>query len=97
MRNLHWLGIAIPLNYCRGYSASNGAISRYNTQRRQKPNFPKMYFLQADARALLLYDEQLRALGTMNSQNRDLLNRFFSADPSKRIMYDRNHMIKIKN
>ena len=43
-------------------SAVDGAISRYNQFRKKHPNFPKMYFIQADATALLNTESQKNAL-----------------------------------
>lgn len=57
-------------------SQVNGAISRYNTFKKKKPNFPKMYFIQADARAVLEYDTQVKIL-SMDEPNKKLLERFF--------------------
>uniref|UniRef100_A0A6C0BER3 mRNA (guanine-N(7))-methyltransferase n=1 Tax=viral metagenome TaxID=1070528 RepID=A0A6C0BER3_9ZZZZ len=56
----------------------NGAISRYTALRKNKPNVPKMYFLQADGKCLLNYDDQIKALSGMDSNNKLLLQKFFS-------------------
>jgi len=65
------------------YSAVNGAVSRYNQQRKRKPNFPRMYFIQADGGAKLDYEEQNKVLGGMNQDNRKLINQFFGENPTK--------------
>lgn len=70
-------------------SPSDGAISRYNTQRKKKPDFPRMFFIQADGRALLNYDDQNKALGGMSDKNKQLINQFFSKDDKKRTKFDR--------
>ena len=72
-------------------SPVDGAISRYNAFRRKKPNFPKMYFIQADARALFDYDSQVQALGGMDDLNKKLLQKFFPNvdEGQKRSMFDR--------
>jgi SAM-dependent methyltransferase len=60
------------------YSAVDGAISRYNQQRKKKPNFPKMHFIHADCGTKLHYDDQNRALGGMNQENKILIDKFFN-------------------
>jgi hypothetical protein len=65
------------------YSAVDGAISRYNQQRRNKPNFPKMHFIHADCGTKLNYEEQNRALGGMIPENKQLIERFFGKSPTK--------------
>lgn len=58
-------------------SPVDGAISRYNAFRKKKPNFPKMYFIQADARALFDYESQIKCLSGMDDANKKLLQKFF--------------------
>src|SRR6185503_3712996 len=72
-------------------SPVNGAISRYNAFRKKKPNFPKMYFIQADARAILDYDSQVKSLSGMDDYNKKLLYQFFptSGDESPKSLFDR--------
>jgi len=70
-------------------SPTDGAISRYDKLNKQHPNFPRMYFINADAGALLNYDEQLKALGTMSGKNKTLINKFFPKDTNKITMFDR--------
>jgi hypothetical protein len=69
-------------------SAVDGCASRY-AQQRKRPNFPKMYFIQADAGALLNLEDQSRALSGMSNDNKQLLDKFFSKDEKKRTMFDR--------
>jgi SAM-dependent methyltransferase len=69
------VGIDIDVEGFR--SPVNGAISRYNAFRKKKPNFPKMYFIQADARAILDYDSQVKCLSGMDDVNKKLLEKFF--------------------
>jgi SAM-dependent methyltransferase len=59
------------------YSGSNGALSRYQDFKKKFPNFPKMNFLVADGGALLTVEDQTRALGTMNDQNKKLITDIF--------------------
>ncbi len=60
------------------YSAVDGAISRYNQQRKKKPNFPKMHFIHADCGTKLHYDDQNRSLGGMTQDNKNLMDKFFN-------------------
>ena len=69
-------------------SPVDGAVSRYNRQRKKKPNFPDMYFIQADARAILEYDTQVKALSGMDDRNKRLLERFFPTT-GKKMLFDR--------
>lgn len=71
-------------------SPQDGAISRYNQLRKTHPNFPQMFFIQADAGVLLNYEDQYKALGGISSKNADLMKRFFSSDDSKRTKFDRH-------
>lgn len=65
------------------FSAVNGAISRYNNSRKNKPNFPKMEFIHADCGTKLTYDDQNRVLGGMNNENRLLINKYFGSQSSQ--------------
>jgi SAM-dependent methyltransferase len=65
------------------FSAVNGAVSRYNNSRRNKPNFPKMDFIHADAGTKLTYEDQNRVLGGMNNDNRILINKYFGSQSTK--------------
>jgi len=69
--------VGIDLSQDGIMSPVDGAISRYNQMRKKKPNFPKMHFIHADARSLLTYKDQARALSGMTSDNAKLLNKFF--------------------
>ena len=39
-----------------------------------------MYFIQADSAVKLNYDEQYRAIGGMNQENKQLFDKFFPND-----------------
>lgn len=73
----HYVGIDVDLNGL--VAATDGALSRYRQLKKNHPNFPPMYFIHGDARVLLNYDDQLRALGSMSDQNKALLEKFFPA------------------
>lgn len=83
----HYVGIDVDAEGLK--SQVNGAISRYNTFKKKKPNFPKMFFIQADARAELQYDVQTKILN-MDEPNKKLLERFFPSSTSddKPSLYD---------
>jgi len=70
-------------------SAVDGAESRYAQMRKTHPNFPEMSFIQADAGALLTYEDQNRVFGGMSGNNQKLLNKFFSSDQDKKVKFDR--------
>ena len=65
------------------YSAIDGAISRYNQQRKRKPNFPRMYFIHGDCGTKLNYEDQNKVLGGMHNENKKLLEQFFGSNPTK--------------
>jgi hypothetical protein len=73
-------------------SPVDGAISRYNAFRKKKPNFPKMYFIQADARAPFEYESQIQCLSGMDDVNKKMIQKFFpsiSSDSQPRSLFDR--------
>ena len=65
------------------YSAIDGAISRYNQQRKRKPNFPRMYFIHGDCGTKLNYEDQNKVLGGMHNENKKLIEQFFGTNPTK--------------
>lgn len=69
-------------------NSTDSAVSRYQNSKKTHANFPPMYFIQANPANLLKYDEQVKILGKMNSDNKNLFNRFFTWD-DKRIIFDR--------
>ncbi len=70
------------------HSPVNGAYSRYNEQRKRKANFPKMYFIHADGSIKLNYDDQYKALGGMNQENKQLIEKFFPNDTKLGTKFD---------
>lgn len=70
-------------------SPVDGALSRYNQMKKNKPNFPRMFFIHADGGVLLNYDDQVKALGGMSDKNKQLMAQFFSTEESKRTKFDR--------
>lgn len=59
------------------YSGSDGALSRYQDNKKKFPGWPRMNFLVADGGALLTVEDQTRALGTMSDQNKKMLLNIF--------------------
>ena len=69
-------------------SANDGCLSRYNNEKKKRPNYPKMYFIHADSSAKLNYESQEQALKGMTVENKNLMLKFFSSD-NKKILFDR--------
>jgi SAM-dependent methyltransferase len=70
-------------------SAIDGAMSRYNQLRKTHDAFPKMDFIQGDLGAIMDYENQYKALGGMNKENKDLIEKYFPSDPNKKHLFDR--------
>lgn len=72
-------------------SPVDGAISRYLTFKKKKPNFPKMNFIQADARALFDHDSQMKCLSGMDDINKKMLLKYFPtvSEGQKSSVFDR--------
>lgn len=68
--------------------AVNGAISRYNKEKARRPNFPKMYFIQADATAKLDLPSQKNALNVRKLENEEFFTQFFSDDKKGKTLFD---------
>lgn len=83
----YYVGIDIDNNGI--ISPTDGAISRYNKLKKTHPRFPNMYFIHADAGALLNYEEQKKALGTMTEANKRLIERFFKEEKKETVKFDR--------
>jgi SAM-dependent methyltransferase len=75
-------------------SPDDGAISRYNNFRKKKPDFPRMYFIQADARAVLDLESQRKVLSGMDNRNESLIKKFFPiSSDEKNIKYQKFDVI----
>lgn len=70
-------------------SPVDGALSRYNQLRKNKPNFPRMFFIHADGGVLLNLEDQMKTLGGMSDKNKQLIEQFFSKDPKEKTRFDR--------
>jgi SAM-dependent methyltransferase len=69
-------------------SSFDGAVARYEKQRKIHADYPKMFFMQADAGAELDIDSQKIAFGSNSIYNEQYLSNFFSKDPKKRVLFD---------
>jgi len=67
-------------------NATDGAITRYNQQKKTHRNFPPMFWINANPSNILNETEQEKVLGRMNKENRDLINKFFG---DKKYIFDR--------
>ena len=81
--------VGVDVSYEGLMSAVDGAVSRYNKEKKKYPNFPKYYFIHGDASVPLDYDNQNRILGGMSNENKFLINKFFNSEPNKRTVFDR--------
>jgi SAM-dependent methyltransferase len=70
-------------------SAVDGAVSRYSKMRTQKPNFPQMHWIQADATAEFDIESQKKALNASHFEGENSFIKFFSKEPKKRMLFDR--------
>jgi len=71
--------VATDVNESSLFSGSDGAVSRYNVMKKKMPNFPKMFFIVADAGQQLDYTNQA-TMGKMNDENIKLLKQVFGND-----------------
>ena len=69
-------------------SGTNCAVARYQNLKRGHPDFPPMFFIQANPANLLQYDEQQKIIGKMSSDNKKTFDKFFTWDKQK-ILFDR--------
>ena len=56
------------------------AIARYHNYKKGKKDFPPMFFIQANPANLLQWDEQIKLLGRMSSDNKHMFEKFFTWD-----------------
>ena len=68
--------VALDVNESSIFSGSDGALSRYNVMKKKMPNYPKMFFLVADAGQKLDYQNQSTVIKS-NEQNTKLLKQIF--------------------
>ena len=69
-------------------SATRSAVSTYQHLKNTKPNVPPMYFIQGDAGLLFKYENQIKVTGTLNNENKELMNKYLNFENPK-IIFDR--------
>jgi SAM-dependent methyltransferase len=82
------LYVGIDPDYDALIDSSDGALARYKNLKKSHERFPPMFFIQSNAGIYLQYDEQIKALGKMNSDMKNNFNKFFTWDNSRTI-FDR--------
>ena len=60
------------------YSASDGAVKRYEASKSKFPGFGKVTYLQADAGVILNSNEQSKSFPNMNKQNKSNMDTIFA-------------------
>lgn len=81
--------VGVELDISNIMSAADGAVSRYRQLKKTHEAFPPFHFINGDGSALLTPEDQLKAMGNTSDKNMTLMKKFFSADPSKRTLFDR--------
>lgn len=69
-------------------TGTNCAVARYQNLKSTHPDFPPMFFVQANPANLLQFEEQEKIIGKMNFDNKKLFDRFFTWDKNKTV-FDR--------
>ena len=82
------LCIGIDIDTDTLLNSSDGALSRYNFLKKNKPNFPKMLFVTGTPCNLLQYDEQIKIFGKLNNDAKHIYDKYFTFDEN-RILFDR--------
>lgn len=72
--------VGIDIGYNDLFSSIDGAISRYNNNKRKNKTFPDMEFLLADGSVELNHASQIKSLGKMSDKNKGDLIRIFGKD-----------------
>ena len=69
-------------------NSTDGAIARYKNQKKIHDRYPPCFFINASAGNLLELSEQIKVLGGMSIENKNLINKFFTWD-NNRTIFDR--------
>lgn len=72
--------VGIDINYEDLYSATNGAVSRYNHLKKILPGFGKVQYIQADGSIIFNSKEQEKKINNMSKENKNLLDKVFTKD-----------------
>ncbi len=70
--------VGIDVDFEGIYSATDGAISRYNFLKTKFPDFGKVSFIQADGGIILNSEEQLKAIPNLSKDNIKALDKHFT-------------------
>lgn len=70
--------VGIDTDYETLFSALNGAVHRYNENKKKYPDFTDMTFINADANSLLNTKDQLKAIPKMSVENKNIIDKVFS-------------------
>ena len=72
------------------FSATDGAVSRFQTFKRKFPNFPKCTFMVADAGVKFNLENQEKVLGVVSEQNKQTIKQVFgkSVDDNRHEKFD---------
>lgn len=69
-------------------NATDGAVTRYKQQKARHDRFFPAYFANATDSALLQYDEQVKVMGRLRSEDKKVFDKFLTWN-DKRTMFDR--------
>ena len=81
-----YVGFDINLDALK--NSTDGAIARYKNQKKIHDRYPPCFFINASAGNLLELSEQIKVLGGMSIENKNLINKFFTWD-NNRTIFDR--------
>lgn len=70
--------VGVDVDFEGLYSSIDGAVKRYEKQKKIYPDFGKMTFIQADGGVLLNSEEQNKSIPKMSKENKDNIERIFS-------------------
>ena len=79
------LYIGIDVSY-EGLFSIGGALSRYEKIKQKINNIPPMHFIHADAGGILQLNQQTKIIGTMSSENKQLIEKYFDGKYKFNIM-----------
>jgi len=63
------------------FTIQDSAMNRYMSAKKKNPNYPPMYFIQADATSIFNYNNQIKVLGGMSKKNAEIMNTYMGDEP----------------
>ena len=72
--------VGIDVDYEGIYSATDGAISRFNYLKKKFPDFGKIAYLQADGGLEFNVDSQEKGLTSLSNENKNMIKKVFHKD-----------------